>query len=452
MAGRCRWQPSCVRSAGSERREVNRPDHSPDHVTPYDRFAWSDTEVERLLITGEHARELIGYFGADEYWELIKLARRAQRVPLTADALRVYVVPGIMGSQLGRLRKPPLPNDVLWLDPMDISAGRLDTLRLSDSSEIVSLGIVLFSYLRLKLHLHAAGFDPVCHDYDWRRGVDELGREFAERLNADPAARVAIVAHSMGGLVSRAALATPGVRRIERVLLLGTPNQGSYAPLQGLRGVYAVVRKVARLAPSQTAEMLATEVFNSFPSLYHMLPAPGINGALDFFDAAAWPKSGPQLDRKLLAKARQVRRSFAAGDERFVTVVGTGQETVTHIARRNDQFVYTITRHGDGTVPVRCAELAGARTYYTPVAHSELTRDTSVAQAIVDIIRTGSTRRLKTKYAGNSKARATIGESQLRRTHVDKVDWGSLSADARRVFLQTLNEPPQLKLRVPKRR
>ena len=51
----------------------------------------------------------------------------------------------------------------------------------------------------------------------------------------------------MGGLISRAALALPGTRHVERVVLLGTPNRGSYAPVQALRGTYAVIRKVARL-------------------------------------------------------------------------------------------------------------------------------------------------------------------------------------------------------------
>ena len=38
-----------------------------------------------------------------------------------ANAPRVIIVPGIMGSQLGLTRRAPLPHDVLWLDPVDIS-------------------------------------------------------------------------------------------------------------------------------------------------------------------------------------------------------------------------------------------------------------------------------------------------------------------------------------------
>jgi len=42
--------------------------HPPtDHVTPYDKFAWSDTDIEQLLVTGEHERDLVAYFGECEY-------------------------------------------------------------------------------------------------------------------------------------------------------------------------------------------------------------------------------------------------------------------------------------------------------------------------------------------------------------------------------------------------
>jgi predicted Fe-S protein YdhL (DUF1289 family) len=45
-----------------------------------------------------------------------------------------------------------------------------------------------------------------------------------------------------------------------------------------------------------------------------------------------------------------------------------------------------------------------------------------------------------------------IGDHQLRRTHVEKVDWAALAPEQRRLFLQNLNEPPHLRLRVPRAR
>ena len=125
--------------------------------------------------------------------------------------------------------------------------------------------MVLYSHLKLRLRLRAAGFAVTFHDYDWRLGIEESGASFAARLREQSSRRLAIVAHSMGGLLSRTALALPGTRHVERVVLLGTPNQGSFAPVQVLRGTYAVVRKIARLDAATTAERLTEEVFNSFP-------------------------------------------------------------------------------------------------------------------------------------------------------------------------------------------
>jgi hypothetical protein len=100
-------------------------------------------------------------------------------------------------------------------------------------------------------------------------------------------------------------------------------------------------------------------------------------------------------------------------------------------------------------VPAISAELPGATTRYTLVDHSELTRDRTVAAAVTDLLISGNTRRLAAKWETGSVAEARVSDRQLRRTHVEKVDWAGLEPDDRRLFLQELNEPPKLKLRRP---
>jgi pimeloyl-ACP methyl ester carboxylesterase len=418
-----------------------------DHVTPYDRLAWSDTQIEEWLASGARRRELSDYFGPIEYRVLARLARRASAARAAADGLHVLIVPGIMGSQLGLARTQPLPNDIVWLDPLDIQRGRLAALSLSAAAPIVPLGVVLFSYLRLKLHLRAQGLTVEFHDYDWRQPVADSGRALAERLQALRPARVAIVAHSMGGLVSRAALARGNTRHIERLVLLGTPNGGSFAAVQALRGSYAVVRKVARLALEASAESLATDVFSTFPSLYELLPAG--SGGTNLFDARTWPADGPQPRPALLEAARSLPGQLAPPDERFAIIAGVGEETVTALRLRGAEFVYTLTRGGDGTVPLASALLPGVRSVCARVAHSELTRDPLVAAAVVDLLRSGSTRRLPSRCQSRARARAQVSDGELRRTHTEKVDWAALTPGERRLFLENLNEPPRLRLRVP---
>jgi pimeloyl-ACP methyl ester carboxylesterase len=422
-----------------------------DHVTPYDRLVWDDDEIERLLVRGERREELEAFFGAAEYRELARLARVAHRRPAPTDGHPTIIVPGIMGTQLGTARHAPLPRDILWLDPLDISSGRLTELRLPGTARVSPQGIVLYTYLRLKLHLRAAGARPVFHPYDWRLGIDVLGRELAERLRSEPSAKIALVGHSMGGLVCRAALACPGGDKVERLVLLGTPHFGSFAPVQALRGCCSVVRRIARLDSHHTAERLAAEVFNTFPSLYHMLPAEGYSGRLDLFDIANWPRTGPVPVPAMLESARAIQGALAPPDARYANVIGVGHETVTAIERRGDQFVYTLTRHGDNTVPVACAHLPGARNFHVAVEHAELARDAAVAAAVIDLLRGGSTRRLAREWSTKSRAEAHIGDRALRQSSGGKVDWGHLTPEERRSFLQNLNEPLKLRLRIPAR-
>jgi len=426
---------------------VTSSDFARDRITPYDRFTLTDVEVERALASGAQRRELIAYFGTREYRELAALARRAERTPLADPLLRVFVVPGIMGSQLGLLRPSPLPHDILWLDPIDIELGRLAALRVGGLAHIVPLGVVLFSYLRLKLYLRAHGFAAEFYDYDWRLPVADIGRAFAERLRGAGVERIAIVAHSMGGLVSRVALALPGTESVKRLVLLGTPSGGSFAALQALRGTYIVVRKIAQLDARTSAENLAAETFNTFASLYDLLPT----SPLDFFDPAAWPAAGPRPRAELLKAARAARALLAPPDERFAVIAGVGVHTVTAARQRSDDFLYTVTPHGDGTVPTASAVLEGVPNAYAKVAHSDLTRDPLVAAAVVDFLRRGVTRRLPGKWPKASRACAQVSDRQLRRSYRKKRDWAALTPGERRLFLESLNEPERFRLRAPRR-
>ena len=401
-----------------------------------------------MLVSGARREELAAYFGGREYGELVRLAHAARRGAPARRRPHVLLLPGIMGSQLGFERPPPLPDDVLWLDPIDIQTGRLALLGLGKRQPIIPLGVVLYSYLKLKLRLRAAGFPVSLHAYDWRLGVEDATHALARRLRALAPRKVALVGHSMGGLLARAALATPEAPLIERVVLLGTPNLGSFAAVQALRGTYPVVRKIARLDPGGTAERLAAEVFNSFPSLYQLLPSADCDGHLDLLDPRSWPEHGPRPRAPLLARARRFRLGLPAPDARLVAIVGVGQETVTSAMRSREGFRYTVTRRGDGTVPAVSAALAGGTSYFAAVAHSELTRDAVVAAAVADILRRGATRRLATRWRSSSRAEASITDRELRGAQTGKVDWARLTPAGRREFLQNLNEPPRLKLRI----
>jgi pimeloyl-ACP methyl ester carboxylesterase len=414
----------------------------PDAISIYDRMWHSDTELCALLAQGGARRELQAAFGAAEYTLLAALARQAASAR-RRHAESVYLLPGIMGSQLGAPRAADLPPDLLWLDPQDAITGTLTRLRLPDASGLGPLGAIPFSYLALQLRLRAAGFAVTVHDYDWRQDLVTLASAFAARLSADPAPAIFIVAHSMGGLVARRALQSPALARVRRLVTLGTPHGGSFGAAQAIRGTYPVVRRLATLDRLHDAEFLAARVFSTFPSLHQMLPPPGPDLPLDLYDAANWPQSGPRPDPQLLAVGRAFAAQLPAAEPRCLAICGTQQRTVTSVRLAADDFSYLVSDAGDGTVPLASAQLAGSDNYYVRCEHSSLPRSATVARAVLELLRHGRTTRLATQPGARTARSVTVSDRQLRTTWTEKVDWAALAPDLRRSYLNQLNQPPR---------
>ena len=399
-----------------------------------------DDEVERLLATGERRPELTALFGDQGYRELSSLARRAAARRGPVDG-RVYVLPGLMGSRIGS--RGLLLDDVLWLDLIEIAAGHLTRLALPAGSRLVALGAMLLNTLKLKLSLRIAGFDAQMHPYDWRASVSELADALNRRIAADTdGSPVMLVGHSMGGLVARLALGRQRAVRITRVVQLGAPNHGSYAPVLALRGVYPTVRKLAAIDRRHTAEDLARIVFRTLPALHELLPDPAIAGGQDLFDANSWPHDELRPDPQRLLAARKERASWPERDDRCLVIAGVRQDTVTTLSSSGDEFEFGVSPQGDGTVPLALAVRPGERAWYVGEKHGGLPNNGRVIAGVVDLLRTGDTQRLS---ASASRARShvvrQVSETALRRVAPHKVKWQHLSPDARRRLLEPVVSP-----------
>ena len=418
------------------------PGSPSDHITPNDRLALDERTMIGLLAAPVPNDGLVEYFGADLHAELVQLARQTLAQPPGPRAQRVYVLPGIMGSQLGLVRGGGKPNDILWLDPIDFQLGRLTDLRLNATSRVVSLGAMNYSYLKLTLSLRAAGFDAALLDYDWRRDVATLGTQLAERIAADGREDVALVAHSMGGLVARGALTQAAGGRVSRVVMLGTPNSGSLGAVQALRGTYSVVRKLAQLDLRHDAEFLARDVFSSFPGLHELMPMTAAGG-LDLFDADAWPTDGQRPDGEMLRATARLGARIAPGDARCHVIVGCNHATATGISLQGAEFEYEYSRRGDGTVPIALAQLPGAGHGYIDCDHSDLPLDDRVIAGTIDLLGTGATGRFATDVPVLDGPTTRVRDSDLRALHQGKLDWPHMTPAERRVFLDNLNEAPR---------
>ena len=407
-------------------------------------FQLEDAEVERALQTGEYAGLLEDYFGPEQYAELRQLKRDAA-ARTTRGGPKVLLLPGIMGSKIGRHRVGPF-DDTIWVDPIDIARGRLGNLALPDGGKYSAIGVMLIAYLKLKLRLDRAGYDADFYPFDWRRSIDELGDQLKEKLKGRQSQSVSLVAHSMGGLVARNAIGKGA--RFRRLIMLGTPNFGSFAPVMALRGTYPVVRKVGWLDRRNTAEELSRDVFSSFPGLTQMLPFRDHYDGVDLYDVAAWPEAdrGYAPRPALLRAAPDVQRALAAGDERMFMIAGVDQETVVgiRVPETGKEFHYELSRDGDGTVPLDFALLPGVRaTYYVAESHGSLPNNGIVGTAVLDLLEKESTQALASSHERTTERGAivVVPESQLRVEPYEGKRGGALSQRELRELIEEVAAP-----------
>jgi pimeloyl-ACP methyl ester carboxylesterase len=173
--------------------------------------------------------------------------------------------------------------------------------------------------------------------YDWRedivqsvRRLDRLIKQIRRDYN-DPALKVDIVAHSMGGLITRyyARYGTQdvlnrndffpidfGASRIHQAIFMGIPNLGSSS------AVYTYIKGLGFGAYG-----LPTEVLTTMPSIYQLFLHPGIpwlvdiygqSISADLYDVAMWKKNhwGP-YDPVVIKRVMNQAENEWAGEKRL---------------------------------------------------------------------------------------------------------------------------------------
>ena len=158
-----------------------------------------------------------------------------------AERPAVILIPGILGSHLA------VDGKRVWLSLRILSG--LDRLAWRpDASNVQPDGAMGRSYDDLAEFLSTT-HEVIEFSFDWRRPIEQEARRLAGVLDQALSTRdatgqpVHLLAHSMGGLVARTVqLEQPQVwqrwlqRSGSRLLMLGTPNGGSFAPMQVLSG------------------------------------------------------------------------------------------------------------------------------------------------------------------------------------------------------------------------
>src|ERR1700736_6371144 len=115
-------------------------------------FHADDHAVLDALVSGRHAQSLREYFGTSAYAQLSLLAAAAKQAKRPRGP-KVLILPGIMGSKIGEaprdatgsagagtMRRGVIPK-VLWIDPLEIAAGRLTALTLPSGKALCAVGV-----------------------------------------------------------------------------------------------------------------------------------------------------------------------------------------------------------------------------------------------------------------------------------------------------------------------
>jgi CHAT domain-containing protein/triacylglycerol esterase/lipase EstA (alpha/beta hydrolase family) len=347
----------------------------------------------------------------------------------------VVVLPGIMGTNLAVGARS------VWMSLPALGLGGLQALRMG-AQGVRPDSLVGSSYRKLLQHLSLT-HRVVPFPYDWRLSIADAAEKLRAQLDGElEQARaegqpVRIVAHSMGGLVVRAMLATAkgratweemGAHPGARLLMLGTPNGGSHAIAALLMGRDSLARKLALLDVRHDHAQL-TAIIAAFDGVLNLLPH---GGDVDLYDLASWQRirdlDVPPAARGLfssgaasakssgigwalpdgaqLAAAAKMRALLAAtrfDPARTVYVAGVARETACAVvidekAPAGRRVAVLATARGDGRVPWATgipAELADAgRVYYMNAVHGDLASTEEAFPALTDLLATGATTKL----------------------------------------------------------
>ena len=334
----------------------------------------------------------------------------------------VVFVPGICGSVLmhgGETVWPGTPWNVAFKSYPDEYVQLLATspdLRATDVLRSVSLtvlGIDLHHFDGYQRALDALegmkfrenGGTLIPFAYDWRRDIRVSAESLKTRLAAPELAgrRVAIVAHSMGGLVSRymlEKLGPPAGVRIELCVLVAVPHLGAPVALQNILGL----RPEIFLTGAQCKVALRS---TDYPSAYQLLPRLGVPALLEASAATGFEQRDPyQADvaQHLGLVAGSLAAAHALGASldpigpgfkppcRYVAIAGNAQKTVTANyldLKAGAQPVEEATA-GDGTVPLWSSAPPGIPVRYVAAAHGSMFSDTDVVAMLQAVLRPGT--------------------------------------------------------------
>jgi hypothetical protein len=366
----------------------------------------------------------------------------------------VLVLPGILGSNLKH------EGDRIWLSPRLVGGFERLAYQPNGADRVEDDGPIGMVYSALTQYLDTT-HEVIPFGYDWRRPLTEEAARLAMRLTqalderAATGQPVRILAHSMGGLLARTVqLVAPDVwQRLmahadARFVMLGTPNGGSWAPMQVLSGDDTFGNALASIG-SPLANHRARSQMALMPG-FLQLQAGLLESRLGLAKASTWKKladddlafeqqknwwhryagelmgaayvwglpSQAVLDTAVQLRQRldaQVGANPQIDLTKVLLVVGQATFTPDGFDIGTDGLAYLDAQDGgDGRVPLASALLPGVRTFTLDCDHGSLPSNKDAFDAFADLLQRGDTTRLDPLANTTSRGAGTAALTHVR--------------------------------------
>lgn len=381
------------------------------------------------------------YYAKVEFNPRSKLVPSTYRLRVTVNTIPVILIPGVGGSRLTKLQGTTKVE--AWINMFGMAVNEnahLENLSLipkkEGSDQVVQKnaqttiipeegdeGLHAIAYLTYgKLQSQAEQYDGMAKHlqslgyktgvslfgfpYDWRLSNTENAKQLKTRiddvLKKSGANQVQLVAHSMGGVLTKETLLSNSSyqRKVQKIIYMGTPFLGSPRAYQALREGYNFGIPFFSQVTSKQVCQYAPAVFDLMPSRQYVQRQQFLyknNGgsltAYQYDDLYA----NPVLNTIYLPLLRLSDRLHQKWDTRSISVpqyviIGDGQLTFLgyRIVEAMKLFVpFYDSAEGDGTVPSVSSNYSVKDTkkkYYVSDMHAKLPTNVAVIHQVANLL------------------------------------------------------------------
>lgn len=336
------------------------------------------------------------YVPVNSFWQQATNYEPALRLEGPDKKEPVIIVPGILGSRLNRasdgeevwpsIGRMAIPGPDDYLDEIKLNS---DSSEITDinSTEIIESVLSFNQYgaliQKFKDNGYELGRDLLIMPYDWRLDIEISSMELDSIVDTaivnSPTGKVNIVAHSMGGLLTKDYLIRNGESRISKVIFAGTPHLGAPKAFNLLNWGDDFDLRFLGLGLNKNK---AKEIGQNMPAVYQLLPSREyLNGAGNYVNDLDYDGTNQLMisdgrNENILNLAdnfHQSHDSWLPENANVYNLLGCREyETIGSFDIESNGSVDINTITGDGTVPLVSAEHIPGNNYYVPYPQTKI--------------------------------------------------------------------------------